>query len=312
MTKLTSLFLNALIALPSCWYTKKSTCDIQQLLHYDNINTPNASVVVFEPSPAKKLIFFATYHLSTPNNPIVTMVDTIFKKYNPQFCILEGFDSSEGINPTRILEMAHEYCAQGKHCENLYTANLCHQHAISFIGGDPRESSYLEALKSYGFNEEDVIFFWVATMINQWHRNNEVHQNTLPNKVNDLIQQSLAWSFDRESLPYTYADFLTWHNKKIGKPFNITQDFLWKIPTTNELQPSTAPDATIYQQLQAHIQRIRDTHVLMLAQDALKQHDIVLIVYGASHYECQKGALACLFKKPVSRIFLDEITTTSL
>lgn len=300
-------FLLLLLLLTACITAKKTNKqelnqDLKQLLDYTQKFDFKPLVNIYEPKENKKIIYIAVEHISNPLHPTAQKIKDLIENEKPDFCILEGFDPSEGISPKRIINKANEKLSQNLIGENLYAAYLCDKCNIPFIGADARESSYINTLAKEGFSLEDIVFFLVAQQINFWNKDNIVNETNIKNLVGNLIKDDISWWLEQK-LDYTYEDFLKWHEKNTNKQFDLTKDFLWK--NTEDFIPSLENKASIYQKIQVHIMYIRDLHILNVIQDALKKYNKILIVYGGSHYVWQKKALEYLFKPSVSQIFID-------
>lgn len=292
-----------IFGLIACAKKDSTSCDahIKSLLNYECGEGSGPSLITFEPSKGKRIIYLATEHVNDKNHPLTHVIRKTIEDEKPDFCILEGFDQSEGINSPRFLEMAHAIHDEGRFAESTYAALLCEQHNIPFIGGDARESDYLKPLEKEGFMQRDVVFFLLAHYFPHLQRDG-VTQDQLASYAEDILTQSIPYWLGT-SIPYTYQDFLRWHEEHMGHPLDLEKDFAWGYEV-EQFTPRLTKDASIYQRIQAHVMPIRDLYSIKTICQALEQYSRVFVIFGAGHYEWQKGALRYLFGEPIKREFL--------
>lgn len=269
----------------------------QSLLNYTQLQTPPPSINIFKPRENKELIFVAVEHTSNLQHPVIEAIKSVIATKKPQFCILEGFNPEDGINPQYIIDIAKNYLDEDKCPESAYAAYLCMKNNIPFIGGDIHNENYLEPLAKKGYSEKDVVFWMLAQNFSFWNREGVVNDANFKELATDMIQNNITFWLNKPKLDYTVDEFLEWHKKHMGKPLDVVKDFPWGYDR-KEFMPSLAADATIYQKIQAHIMPLRDTHLINMLKESLEKYDTVLVIFGASHYEWQKSALELLFKKP--------------
>lgn len=283
---------------PSFCATTTRQSDWHALLDYSTMQPAAPSVYIFEPQQNKKLIYIAVEHVNDLTHPIVQEIRTVFAQLKPDFCVLEGFHPEEGLNPKRILEIADMYLVYDGRCtENLVAAKLCVLNDIPFIGGDVHNMHYL-ALMNQGYSECDIVFWMLAQNFPFWNRDFDLSDEKLFVQIaTNMLQTHIPSWLNAPEFAYTLDEFLVWHEAHMGKPLDAVHDFPWGYDR-QEFTPSLAPDATIYQKIQAHIMPIRDRHIVHMLQDAVEKYDTVLTIFGASHYEWQKAALITLFGEP--------------
>lgn len=257
------------------------------------------SVMIFKPTPKKQLIYIATHHTNNLNSPVAQAIKNLIETEQPDICLLEGFTTSEGINPERVIAIADKKSKDGKCGENCYSVNLCHQHQISFIGGDIDEKAYLEPFKAFGISQKDIVFFLLAQQISFWHRDEDFLDTDPKSQFEDFMREIISSWLDIPPLDYTYEDFLAWHMDNIGKSYDPQKDFLWdNYGSNNELEPYLGENATIYQRICAYTIYIRDKNIVKLIERMMIDYSKVLVVYGSTHYMNQAHILEYLYDQP--------------
>lgn len=277
--------------------------EIEDLLDYSNIEIHShirPTINIFRPAENKELIYIAVEHVTDLLHPTIKKIKAIIESGKIDFGIFEGFNPSYGISPEWISFLAEQHLQNNACPENIYSGYLCAQNNIPFVGGDAPNHTFLEPLAKKGFLEKDVIFFMLALNFPFWNRDGLVNKANFKELCENMMQVHIAHWLCKEKISYTVDEFLEWHEAHIGKALDIVKDFPWGVEQ-KEFMPSTARDATIYQQIQAHILAIRDMHCLKVIQDSLKKYNRVFVVFGASHLIWQKNALEKLFKCPVKQ-----------
>jgi hypothetical protein len=272
----------------------------QNLIEYSTPHNPTPAIHIFSPVPNKKIIYVAVEHTSDLQDSIIKTITNIIDNEKIDLAILEGFNIREGINSPRVINISHKYLSENRCPENVYAAYLCSKNDIPFIGGDATAVDYLEPLNQKGFTEKDLVFFLLAQNFPIWNRDKIVNNDNFRILANDMLKNNISFWLERK-INYTVDEFLKWHGEHLKKPLDVITDFPWETDR-KEFMPSLEDNATIYQKIQAHIMPIRDTHIIRIIQKSLKQHDTLLVIFGASHYEWQKKALEFLFQKPDSTL----------
>lgn len=280
--------------------TKKKRGTSYETLLSNFLSSPTIyppSVITFKPTTNKQLIYIATHHTNDIDSSVAKTIKNVIESEQPDFCILEGFTTTEGINPERIIEIAKKKYSEGRCGENCYAVNFCQKHHINFIGGDVDEKTYLDFFKQFGISQMDIVFFLLAQQIPLWHRDREFLNTNLKEQFENFMQEAISNWLGIPSVKYTYEDFLAWHKDKTGKSYNPDNDFLWDIDS-RELRPYLGENATIYQKICAYTIYIRDKNIIQLIEKMMAKHSKVLIVYGSTHYKNQAQILERLYGKP--------------
>jgi hypothetical protein len=272
-----------------------------------------SSVNTFRTTDGREIIYLAIFHTKDLNSPVMKQIKKLITEWKPEFCVLEGFDETEGISPERVRKKAQKVCQQGNCSENLYAALLCDTYKIPFIGGDIKESFYLEPLGKEGFSLKDIAFYLLALQIPYFHRDGDFEKRDGKFRIEDskrvfesyLREQISSWL--EVPISYTYEEFLAWHKKHMGKPYDPSHDFVDM--NSSELSPSLEANATLYQKISAHTMLIRESQILKTIKRAASQHRKVLVIYGASHFEWEKKVLSKYFGTLPQREFLPQDET---
>ena len=269
--------------------------------HYPCLSSLQA---VFQPAENKKLIYLAIFHTSDIKGNVAQRIEEVIKKETPDLCILEGFETWQGLNPERIITLAKERISTSICADNLYAAFICNKYGINFMGGEVDDANgALPLLFQRGHTLQDIVFYMLIQQIPFWHKDNMVKKDAIKSQFEQFMNEQVA-SWFKVIINYTYEDFLAWYMKHMKKAYNVEQDLLWDNGKSTELRAYRGAGATICQRIAADIMNIRDNHIIKVIQQAMLEHKKVVAIFGTcltgGHYLWQKKALISFLGQPLS------------
>lgn len=255
------------------------------------------AVIHFEKNGQEHLRYIAADHAAgpvpsdtEPGHPTFAAIKKAFEEFNPDFCIIEGFDGEEG---TCTWQQCCD-CPQFKDnpgAESTYTAQLAKGRKIPFAGGEPTNADLLAHVVKSGLSVDDLVCCLITQQIIQDYRDNRhlwknpnVYLETFVNDINASYREQITGK------KYTFAEYESWIKTNYGR-------FCFE-----ELVDScaTAPliGGTRLQQIASVIEKSRDPEILSRIIMATGKYKRVLVVYGGSHYYIQHKELEQRFGQP--------------
>lgn len=245
----------------------------------------------------KQLAYVAAEHSNEANGKTFAAVRRAFERYRPHHVVLEGFPSSMGVNPLPLIKHSAKVAGTPGDAEPYLSVRLAQSQGVTFSGGEPDDSDIFASVRTKGMSARDLFAIYVLRQIEQWVRETRIASHRDP-VLDDLIRD-YARSFATDAkveiadiAPIaTLAGFRNWYASVNGLDFmqSYRPEDAW--PVTPETNRQT-------NKLIVTISDARDTHILGELSKALSQHDVVLVVYGASHHDIQAPALAAALGKP--------------
>jgi hypothetical protein len=244
-----------------------------------------------------RLVFVAAQHANRQDSLTFRLIGDAYDLFQIDVVIAEGFPTSRGANPPRILKYASESrtTADGfvEGGETVPTVVGAQREGASLWGGEADELEIKDSILSQGFTNEDLLGFYVLRSIPQWIRERQIEHAGDP-RLQNLVTAELSRSRDGLHLPSTvlasYADWARWYHAINRKPLGA--DFL-----TEEVGPLA--DGRFGTNRIAHaISRARAAHLHSLIVTHLNADESVLVVFGASHLMIQRPALDAVLGSP--------------
>lgn len=234
----------------------------------------------------------AVVHSSDPRSPTFRIIEQAFRTIRPRAVILEGFPTSWGASPARvmskleIIDPADSY-ARG---EDMHAARLAHQNGVEVWGGEPDEREIAAELRRLGFHDRDVFF---ASMFGPLAQDREAK---LFENVDDprLAAAYAKWAdvnaraYD-PTAPRDLASFEAWFVGNYGR--GLRDDPEW-FTRGGPGQQGVAGE------IGRASNRIRDQHMFALALRLMNGKGRVLVVAGGSHLSSQWRAFEAALGTP--------------
>lgn len=222
----------------------------------------------------KKLIFIAADHSRNVETPTHQLIKTTINEFNPDLLIIEGIQTSEGVNPSKILTYLNSKPKEMN--EGSYGVSLLNLGKSHFMGGEISNLEVKEFFKdSSTFTSRDLVCFLLLrgiAGINQRERNISLTQAM--NKIYSYIEES--YQLKKDEIVHE-KEFKEWVLKSTKKEFNLSTI------STMDVAPLCHLEATVAQKINCEINKLRNAHLVNLIHQCFLKHEKVLVVYGAGH-----------------------------
>lgn len=219
-----------------------------------------------------------------PGHPTFLAIKRVFEEFNPDFCIVEGFDGKEGTD----LRADPMYKSEGPG-EPAYVVRLAKEKNILFAGGESTDIAMLDHLESKSFSRDDYACLCITQYIAEnWRNHGDLWQN--PN-LKEYIDKKAGLYVEHFGKAYSFDDYQAWIRANYPRvlPFGELTDTKLTVPIS---------DGAKLQQIAYASGLLRDAEILDRIIDATDIHERVLVVYGASHYYVQHKELEKRFGAP--------------
>ena len=222
--------------------------------------------------------YLAATHANSIASPTFKTIKHTVNTSTPELIVLEGFSNNNNdLSPKWFLNRVGR-CKKSefKKCgEPTYAAMIAHENGIPFVGGEPSDIEIYHDLKHYGYQEIDILGFYLLRQIPQLKRLGKLKTNGFQSQGESLLA-NFASDFNFKSSP-SFATFLRWYNShRLGDKEYL--DF-----TTMDVAPSDYDGASYFQKMSARIGVTRERFINTVLNDALKNYSNILIIYGAGH-----------------------------
>jgi hypothetical protein len=255
-------------------------------------------ILVFEHGK-RQLIFIGVQHDSDPASSTHLLIASAFKVFSPRVVIAEGFPTSWGYSPARLLQIADEK----PDAEGLLPSGETFPAVVGalranskLLGGEPEDEDVRRIATRLGVDDQDLLGFYVLRVVPQWVSQKKF-DNLESRDASDLINRQLERSRKELGLQ---ADLLksadAWRSWRLVKNPRANPKIV-DVEEAGPLADGTWPTSRIA----ASVSRARDTHLYELTKKQLNAHDRVMVIYGGSHALIQFPALAALLGKPCYR-----------
>lgn len=199
--------------------------------------------------------------------------------------IVEGFESSRGLNPPgishQILEGKTDTFYPGG--ESSFAVEMAESKNIPYRGGEPSDKKIYDDLVQKGYRAHDIVGFYFVRRIPQEQRSQKVNDLRALAKIFISYSQEKVKNLELADFSFSFVEFKEWYRSKQGRELSLESG------GRGETAPVDGPYFT--QKMSRIITTIRDQHILSTIEEKLNTYDHVLIVYGSSHYRIQHRAL---------------------
>lgn len=225
-----------------------------------------------------ELLYLAAHHDNNPKSDTLTLVDQLFRDFNFNFLVIEPIPNSEGESPRWFVDEAKKGIKDSIVIggESSLAVVRADAKKIPFAGGEIDHRELYRQLKLQGYQDEDVIGFYLVRQIPQWVREKE-NFNELIEKKGPLYIAHYCKSFGIEQTKCPTLDKIkVWYESNAGKKLSIKVD-------TEEVAPIHGSPLFTHK-ISSAIGAIRDRFTLNLIGTYLLKYKRVAVVYGGSHY----------------------------
>ncbi len=225
----------------------------------------------------KQLIFVAADHENSMDSKTFKTIEQVILKEKPDFLILEGFQNNEEVSPQWYIDYANK-CSTSRFrkCgEPSYAAFIANQKNIPFAGGEIKDTMILKGLNEIGFQEIDVVGFYLLRMIPQLKKQKKID---ITNQISQISKYLTRFSNNLNTPNIvTFNQFKEWYELHSS----LKRSYLDL--GSMDVAPINGSAGTYFQKISAHIGMIRERYLVQLIDKSLKKYNKVLVIYGAGH-----------------------------
>ncbi len=249
----------------------------------------NAFAVVYKIG-ARHLVFVAAQHENSDDSLTFRMIRDAYATFKFETVIAEGFPTSWGVNPDRILDYASKNGARDdgfvEGGETVPTVFGAQQQSAALLGGEADDLVIKTKIMAEGFSTNDLLGFYVLRNIPQWIGERKIKDAEDP-RLPSLVAAALDRNRYELRLPDTtipgFTEWAAWYQATNGKP--ISAAFV-----TEEVGPlADGPFGT--NKIAYAVSRARDVYLHNLIIAHLNAAESVLVVFGGSHLMIHRPAL---------------------
>lgn len=246
---------------------------------------------------SRRLVFVGARHTERNDSDTFRLIRDAFAMTRFDTVIAEGFPTSWGINPDRIvkrfaaIEVRPDGTVPGG--ETVPTVIGARQQTARLIGGEPEDRDVQRSVAADGVSDVDLLGFAVLRVVPQWIDERRIGNASDP-RLAALVTRELIVQRASLGLPDTvladYRTWLAWYSAVNQKPLSASF-------TTEEVGPlADGPFGT--NRIAYAISRARDSHLHRLAIASVNRGGNVLIVFGGSHLMIHRPALDAVLGPP--------------
>jgi hypothetical protein len=239
---------------------------------------------------SRHLVFIGAQHENQNDSPTFRMIRDGYTSFKFDTVIAEGFPTSWGPNPARILDdvakttIGTDGFVEGG--ETVPTVLGAQQQAARLSGGEADDPDVKRLVAGYGIADRDLLGFYVLRNLPQWISERALNDAADP-RLRLFVEKALARQRDRLQIPVTtlpdYAAWVAWYEMTNGKPLAASFN-------TEEVGPLS--DGRFGTNKIAYaVSKARDAYLHRLIIDRLNAKENVLVVFGGSHLMIHRPAL---------------------
>ena len=236
----------------------------------------------------------ASVHSVDPSSKTFASIDRAFDLVRPAIVILEGFPTTWGKNPERILAHiphrndpgASSY-ARG---ECVHAASLAVDRGVEFCGGELTDRELIGSLVQQGYDAQDIFY---AAMFGPLAQDARAGDFTGPTDLRfapafDKWARNLRPDYPA-SVDTSFTGFQAWFARIYGRPLDSDPDWA---------DHGGPGEPEIAGQIGKASNLLRDQYVVGLMIRLLNERQRVLTVFGGSHLSSQWRALKAALGSP--------------
>lgn len=245
---------------------------------------------------ARHLVFIGAVHENRVDSGTFRLIGRAFDHYRFGRVIVEGYPTSRGANPDRLLKEAAEP-ATPDGFQPSGEAVPAERGAIAqnaqIWGGEPDDLDVKAFALRRGITEADLLGFYVLRMVPQWLREREIASpadSRLAGLVDkEMTRQRMSLAMAPTVLPDPGA-WQRWYRTIQGRALDGRF-------STEEVGPRV-DGSFATNRIASIVAEARDAHLHRLMIRQLNEGASVLVVYGGSHLMIHRPALASAIGKP--------------
>ncbi len=255
----------------------------------------HATPYVFElKAGGKELYYFGSPHTSDPNNPLFAEIEAAFNKANPDIVFVEGMNvRGDKTEFNKRIKSATREEAIESMGESGLTLKLAVEKGIEWESPEPSDEDLHNNLLGKGFSKDQIFAQDVFLMLPQYNR--QMKREGFEKYVSRYIER-FKRTTNWEGFDYSYERAIKLGEQICGESIDVEND-------------DSAPDRvdpipweemkgkqTILNRVSEASSLFRDKKIVSDILEALKTHNRVFVVYGASHASMQEPAFKKAFE----------------
>lgn len=239
-----------------------------------------------------ELFYLAAHHDNNPNGDTLKLVEHLFREFKFDALIIEPIANSYGVSPAWFVADSRKGATDSfiKGGESALAAIRADEKKIPFFGGEIDHKQLYNQLKIQGYDDQDVLGFYLTRQIPQWIRQKEERADLLEKKAPAFIAHYCkTFEIESKKCP-TLGQIKEWYQKKNNKNLGL-------VVTTEDVAPRV--DGSLFtHKISSSIGSIRDRFTLELIQTSLRKYKRVAVIYGGSHYMTLRKSLESSMRPP--------------
>ena len=245
----------------------------------------------------QRLVFVAAKHANRSDSLTFRLIRDAFAAFQFDSVIAEGFATSRGPNPERVIKYAQDSkpTAEGfVEAGELAPAVLgALAEGATVWGGEPGDLDVKSRVLAAGLSDADLLGFYVLRNVPQWIAERKIDNAGDP-RLDALAAEALARNRAALQIPPAVLPdvgaWRAWYQALNQRPLAPGFD-------TEEVGP-LADGRFGTNRVAYAVSRARDDYLHRLVIDHLNAGKSVLVVFGASHLMIQRPALDAALGRP--------------
>lgn len=241
--------------------------------------------IAYHKKGAFELFYLAAHHDNNPHGDTLKLVERLFEDFKFDAVIIETIANSFGVSPGWFVSHAREGITESfiKGGESALAAIRADEKKIPFFGGEIDHKQLYDQLRIQGYDDRDILGFYLARQIPQWLKQKEQRTSLLERKAPEYVNHYCkTFEIESKKCP-TLSHLKEWYQEKNNKSLGLDI-------TTEDVAPRI--DGSLFtHKISSSIGSIRNRFTLELIQASLHKYKRVAVIYGASHYMTLKKSL---------------------
>ena len=240
-----------------------------------------------------ELTFLASKPSTDLNSPTLRLVNELFARQEIKALLIESLINTPVASPSWFLENARKSQGNGFIAggETSQAALIADEKKIPFFGTESDPTEIYRSLRNRGYNDVDIVGFYVVQQIPRWVLQNENKIGLLDRLAPAFIFQNCK-SFASLTCP-NLSDIRNWFKLKEGK--ELTADV-----SAEEVEP-LVHSRFYLQKIASDISEMRDVFTLNILNKFIDRYKKIAVVYSSTHYITLRKSLDSAFGRPSFR-----------
>ncbi len=238
----------------------------------------------------KEIVYLGFGHSSDPKNPAFQILKNDIETLHPDLVMIEGFEAINSMSAEELKKLAEYYKTEeefiSSHGENTYAAKLAIDRGIQILSPEPSTEEEINYVLKQGISKETIFVQEMSTILHQYNRIQD--RPELEVYLQPYMNRMKA-EFDWPEVEFTFENLKKLYPKYTGKEFDLKDDKSLK--RASDPIPWEGQEYNDLNRAAMYSSQCRDRYMVRKIQEALKTHNKIFIVFGASHAVMQEPAL---------------------